>query len=116
MSKTRKILATLTMVAVATTASMTVVSSAQAHWTGFPHNHHNHHNRTGDIAIGAVGGLLVGTIIANSNNRRPVQQVQPVGGSAAHINACLRRYRSYDIPSDTYLGFDGRRHYCTLAY
>jgi len=115
MSKTRKILATLTMVAIATTASLTVVSSAQAHPTFFPHTHHNHHsglNRGEAAALGAVGGLLVGTMIANSNNRQQVQQVQPVGRSAAHVNFCLNRYRSYDIGSDTFLGFDGLRHYC----
>ena len=41
MSKTRKILATLTMVAVATTASLTAVSSAQAHFAPWlaPHLH-----------------------------------------------------------------------------
>jgi hypothetical protein len=39
MNKTRKILATLTMVAVATTASLSTVSSAQAHITFFPHPH-----------------------------------------------------------------------------
>ncbi len=39
MSKTRKILATLTMVAVTATASLTAVSSAQAHVTLWPHSH-----------------------------------------------------------------------------
>ncbi len=39
MSKTRKILATLTMVAVTATASLTAVSSAQAHSAGPPHLH-----------------------------------------------------------------------------
>ena len=120
MSKTRKILATLTMVAIATTASLTVVSSAQAHPTFFPHTHHNHHrsglNRGEAAALGAVGGLLVGTMIANSNNRRQVQQVQPAGRSPAHVNFCVNRYRSYDVYSDTFLGFDGRRHYCNSPY
>ena len=113
MSKTRKLLTTLTMVAVATTVSLTAASSAQAHWTGFPHGHHNHHNRAGDIAIGAVGGLLVGTIIANSNNRQPVQ---PVGPSSAHVTWCLNRFVSYKIHTDTYTGFDGLQHRCRSPY
>ena len=39
MSKTRKVLATLTMVAVTATASLSTVSSAQAHWNGLAHSH-----------------------------------------------------------------------------
>jgi hypothetical protein len=31
------------------------------------------------------------------------------GGGEAY---CMRRYRSYDPESGTFLGFDGRRHPC----
>ena len=116
MNKTRKILATLTMVAVAaTSASLTTVSSAEAHWTGFPHGHHGHHHglRRGEAAaLGLLGGVIIGGAIANAN-RRPVQ---PVGRSSAHANWCSNRYRSYNIHTDTFTGFDGRRHYCNSPY
>ena len=36
------------------------------------------------------------------------------GGS--HVRWCLNRYRSYDPASDTYMGYDGRRHYCRSPY
>ena len=32
----------------------------------------------------------------------------------SHTQACVDRYRSYDPGSDSYLGFDGDRHRCTL--
>jgi BA14K-like protein len=39
-----------------------------------------------------------------------------VGGSSysAHVNACYDRYRSYDEESDSFMGYDGRRHRCNL--
>lgn len=36
--------------------------------------------------------------------------------SSAHVNWCLNRFRSYDVGSDTYLGYDGRRHRCNSPY
>ncbi len=128
MSKTRKILTTLTMVAVATTTSLTAISSAQAHWTGSPHlhwvpppppppppHHHGGLRRGEAAALGAVGGLLVGTMIANAN-RRPVQQVQPAGLPAAHYAYCDAKYRSYVIATNTFTGYDGRQHLCFSPY
>jgi hypothetical protein len=38
------------------------------------------------------------------------------GGSSAHVQWCLNRYRSYDPSSDTFLGFDGYRHRCNSPY
>ncbi len=37
-------------------------------------------------------------------------------GYDAHVAWCLRRYRSYDPASDTYLGYDGRYHRCISPY
>lgn len=34
--------------------------------------------------------------------------------SSSHIQRCEDRFRSYDRRTDTYLGYDGDRHYCTL--
>ena len=35
-------------------------------------------------------------------------------GWSSHVARCEARYRSYDHRSDTFLGFDGDRHRCTL--
>ncbi len=106
MSKTRKFLTILTMVAVTTTISLTAVSSAQAS--------HRHHHRSGAVALGVLSGLVVGGIIANSS-RRPEVYARPAGQSD-HVNWCYRRYRSYNARTDTYTGYDGRQHYCNSPY
>jgi hypothetical protein len=33
-----------------------------------------------------------------------------------HVEWCMNRYRSYDPRSDTFLGYDGRRHACISPY
>ena len=43
------------------------------------------------------------------NSRAPRQQAY-----SEHVERCEDRFRSYDRRSDTYLGFDGDRHYCNL--
>ncbi|WP_245451785.1 BA14K family protein [Mesorhizobium waimense] len=35
-------------------------------------------------------------------------------GDSRHVRRCLARYASYDPYSDTYVGYDGYRHYCRL--
>lgn len=40
----------------------------------------------------------------------PVRAVSPL---RSHIRWCAARYRSYDARSNTFVGFDGRRHRCT---
>jgi hypothetical protein len=32
--------------------------------------------------------------------------------SGSHVQRCLDRYRSYDPASNTFMGYDGLRHYC----
>ncbi len=105
MNKTRKIFAILTMVAVATTASLTAVSSAQA----------GSLTPAEAAALGVFGGFVAGAIITNPN-RRQVVHVRPARGSRAHVNWCVRRYRSYNIYTDTFTGYDGRQHYCNSPY
>ena len=155
MSKTRKILATLTMVAVATTASLTAISSAQAHWTGTPHlhaipgpvvpgpiytgplfpfpgpltptptptptpapappHHHGGLRRGEAAALGLLGGVILGGVIANAN-RRSAQPVQPSSPPAAHYAYCDAKYRSYVVATNSFTGYDGRQHYCISPY
>jgi hypothetical protein len=42
-----------------------------------------------------------------------MEEAQRSGGSA-WLASCTKRYRSFDPISGTYLGYDRRRHYCTL--
>ena len=70
---------------------------------GAPHGRGGGH-RGGDggaAAAGALFGIFLGSMIAASEAQR--QQA---------IEYCMRRYKSYDPNSMTYLGYDGVRHPC----
>jgi len=71
--------------------------------------YHSHRDYFGpDDAAAAVFGLVAGAAagaITGSINGA-------VDGS--HVARCEARYRSYDPGSDTYMGYDGERHYCRL--
>lgn len=71
---------------------------------------------------GAVaGGLIAGAIIGGALSQPYYYSYPPdyyygappvyVGPSDA-VGYCMRRYRSYDPASGTYLGYDGYRHPC----
>jgi len=64
------------------------------------HGHRGGHGDGGAVAAGVLGGLLFGAIIASEAQR------------SRGVEYCIRRYRSYDPDSMTYLGRDGRRHRC----
>jgi hypothetical protein len=38
------------------------------------------------------------------------------GGYDDHVQWCLNRYRSYNPRTDTFMGYDGRRHRCNSPY
>ncbi|MDP1907865.1 MAG: BA14K family protein [Hyphomicrobium sp.] len=64
---------------------------------------YRHRDRGDDgagVAAGVLGGLMLGAIIANQ-----AQQ-------GRSVDYCMRRFRSYDPSSGTYLGNDGYRHRC----
>jgi hypothetical protein len=37
-------------------------------------------------------------------------------GGGGHVQWCLNRYRSYNPRTDTFMGYDGRRHRCNSPY
>ncbi|PTE09341.1 BA14K family protein [Mesorhizobium helmanticense] len=72
--------------------------------------HGSHHRRHLGIGIAAgVGGFLLGTALAQPRT----VYIEEEGGSW-HVRRCLDRYQSYDPYTDTYVGYDGYRHYCRL--
>lgn len=83
-------------------------------------------SRGGAVAAGVLGGLIVGGIIASHSRHYyygyppygyyapyppPYAYYRPYPGGAG-VAYCLRRFRSYDPVSMTYLGYDGLRHPC----
>jgi BA14K-like protein len=77
-----------------------------------PH-HHGHGNAAGAAALGIVGGMIIGSAIAN---QQQAQQPIYAGNGNAHVAWCLDRYRSYDVPTDTYMSHSGYRKYCNSPY
>jgi hypothetical protein len=86
---------------------------------------YRHHNNVGPaIGAGVLGlatGAIIGGALAQPRYADPgystyyepgytgtVVQAAP----GADEDYCIRRYRSYDPASGTYLGFDGLRHPC----
>ncbi|WP_163268112.1 BA14K family protein [Chelativorans alearense] len=74
------------------------------------------HRRDRDNDVGALlGGLAAGAILGgllSQSRRAPVYRY----GSDPHVEWCLRRYRSYDVRTDTFQPYHGPRRYCNSPY
>ncbi len=68
------------------------------------------------VAAGLAAGAILGGIIASQAAPAPYYYGPPparaYGPGDPAIDYCMRRFRSYDPYSMTYLGYDGLRHPC----
>ena len=64
-------------------------------------------------ALVGIGGFVVGAAVANAS-RGPDYYGDHRSSWDRHVDRCYDRYRSYDASTDTYVGYDGRLHYCQL--
>ena len=76
------------------------------HWSDNQYNnfysfHRNDQNFGGSLAAG-IFGFALGTMLGGALNE----------GGSAHVRACENAYRTYDVRTDSYMGFDGMRHRC----
>jgi hypothetical protein len=68
--------------------------------------YYRHRDRS-NIGVGVAAGVLglaAGAALANSANAS--------SRNSDGVQYCINRFRSYDVRSGTYLGYDGRRHAC----
>ena len=98
----RTLVSTLIATTVAATALVGTVQPSAAH---------SHHHDLGIGIAAGVGGFVLGSLLAQQPPR--TVYVDEDGGSW-HVRRCFDRYSSYDPDSDTYVGYDGYRHYCRL--
>ena len=76
----------------------------ESHYQRWYRDHHRHDGFDAQDAAAALFGFaasMMGSALTS-------------GATNSHVAACQRRFRSYDVSSDTYLGYDGQRHYCRL--
>lgn len=64
----------------------------------------------GAAVAAGVAGLALGAVVGSQAR----SGYYPARGSADWYAYCARKYRSFDPRSGTYLGYDGRRHYCRV--
>jgi hypothetical protein len=68
----------------------------------------------GEIAaIAGIGGLVLGLGIAHAGHG-PGYYDNHSSPWERHVDRCYARYRTYDHRTDTYIGYDGFEHRCTL--
>ena len=68
-------------------------------------------------ALGVLGGVLIGSALANANRRQAQPAPAPAAGLPVnHYIYCDNKYRSYVAATNTFTGYDGRQHYCVSPY
>ena len=75
-----------------------------------PHVRYHRRDNVGPIIGGLVTGVIIGGIIAS----QPRHHYH--GHRSAHVDWCLRRYRSYDVHSNTFQPYHGPRRACRSPY
>ena len=73
------------------------------------HHHHHHHGFFPGAALGFLGGVLASQPYYDEAPSVYMAPGPVYGGDEAY---CMRRFKSYDPESGTYLGYDGYRHPC----
>lgn len=68
------------------------------------------------IAGLATGAIIGGLLSQGGSYGAPVTSAPPAGGyapfSAGYVSYCSSKFRSFDARTGTFLGYDGRRHFC----
>ena len=97
----------------ANSAAATNVLPVQYHRRGRGHYYGGRGGGAG-VAAGLIGGMILGGMLAGPRyyDYAPGPSYGPgyYGGDA--VGYCMRRFKSYDPRSGTYLGYDGYRHPC----
>jgi BA14K-like protein len=103
--------------ATAPLASTDLAGATQIRW--------RHGGGGAGVAAGLMTGLIIGGLVAAPRYYEPPypyydpyyggyyppRYVAPIGAPGWEAY-CFSRYRSFDPVSGTYVGYDGRRHYC----
>lgn len=119
-------------VAATTLATLPAANAGDRQWRRYD-RHYHHHSNGDDLAVAGILGLAAGALVVglasqpapvyDYSYRRPVRVYRErvyvddyAGGlepwSPEWYDYCSDRYRSFDGRSGTFVGFDGREHFC----
>ncbi|MBK1622758.1 BA14K family protein [Afifella marina] len=73
---------------------------------GYSHYHDGYYYSTPWWAAAGAVGAIIGNKMGNSGN----------SSARSHVAWCNDHYRSYNPRTDTYTGYDGRKHRCDSPY
>lgn len=84
------------------------------------HGGHHHRRHYGGFGLGLATGALIGSspywydsyAYGGGYYGEPIYEAAPVYGGGSDIAYCQQRFKSYDVRTGTYLGYDGQRHPC----
>ena len=118
-------------VAATTLAALPAANAGDRYWRN---RHYHHHSDSGDLAAAGILGLAAGALVVGLASQpepvyaNPYRQPRPrpvreypetvyLDGafepwSSEWYDYCSDRYRSYDPRSGTFMGYDGREHFC----
>jgi hypothetical protein len=129
--------ATLSLAVAATTlATLPAANAGERYWRNHG-RHYHHHSGGNDLAVAGILGLAAGALVVGLASQpepvyadryrrtgpRPVRDYPETvylddyaGGlepwSAGWYDYCSDRYRSFNPRSGTFIGYDGREHFC----
>ena len=120
-------------VAATTLAVLPAANAGDRHWRHHG-RHYHHHSDSGDLAAAGILGLAAGALVVGLASQpepvyaNPYRQPRPrpvreypetvyLDGafepwSSEWYDYCSDRYRSFDPQSGTFMGYDGREHFC----
>ncbi len=115
------LLAGMMAAAPAQAAPLSPLAHGQANSASVQQVHYRGWGWGGAVAGGLIAGAIIGGALSSPYGYPPGYYYAPpvypapvygYGAPADAVGYCMRRYRSYDPASGTYLGYDGYRHPC----
>ncbi len=99
--------------AVADAAALFIVAAPPAMARDHHRRHEHHHSNIGAGIAGFAAGAIIGGALSPHRYYGPdYYAYEPTPPFSRSVRWCTHYYRSYDLRSRTYLGYDGYRHRC----
>ncbi|HEY6631061.1 MAG TPA: BA14K family protein [Rhizobiaceae bacterium] len=121
-------------VAATTLAALPAANAGDRYWGRGDRHYHHYHSNSGDLAAAGILGLAAGALVVGLASQpepvyanpyrgprpRPIREYPEtvyLGGalepwSPEWYDYCYDRYRSFNPRSGTFMGYDGREHFC----